>query len=401
MATGAQIFQMLQQGRQAYDRRQEQDYIDERRAIEDPIKDRELNRVDAARNAIVDTYGTMAGDPSSYASVQETDEQVQKLPGELANQDLDTRIRQFALDERINQRSLGAMGSYMQSLKGARQRGLTYEDAAKQIPQAAKDALGLTPEDEAQIIQALDANPGAEDQFMQLFQDPEQFAQFMEFAGPDGKPMYYSVTNRGTATPTDLRPVQEDTRLLEAQIDAQRALAEQRRASAAGKGGDEEAANEAALLPDRFDRVWNALNRAAEGGAYASSGDQDDIRRTWRGIGASDVGRFIGGLTGSERENLRDDVDAAVSELRMLFINNPNITSRMFDTPAEQEALMKQLEGGSSIESKIRAIQETENRFRRSYGLGASERQSGGSNEGGGNLADASDDDLFAILGGN
>lgn len=345
--------------------RREQAYVEERRAIEDPYRDRELARTDTARNAIVDTYGVMAGDPTSYQSVQTTDERIQKLPGELASQDLDNRIKEWGLDERINQRSLGAMGNVSLRVAEGLKVGRSAEETLAALPANVKTSLGITPDDEAQIVAAIGGDAARAQALADVFRDPEQFQQLLTGEGPDGKPLYAALSNRNNVTPlsgiTPTQPTALDIAEQEARIAATRALATQRNTPKASKAGEEP--QDPADIQAMFDRTWDALDKAAGGGAYASSNDPDWLRRTLRGAGASDVGRILGGLTGAKEEELRDNVDAAVSGLRMLFIENPNITSRMFDTPAEQKALMKQLEGGSSIESKIEALRWTENKF--------------------------------------
>lgn len=365
MATGAQVFDMLMAGSANNRARREQKYLEERRAIEDPYRDREFARQDTARNAIVDTYGVMAGDPVSYQSVQTTDERIQKLPGELASQDLDNRIKEWGLDERVNQRSLGAMGNVALRVAEGLKAGTPAETTLAGIPTNVKTALGLTPEDEAQIVSAIGGDAARAEALADVFRDPEKFQQLLEGEGPDGQPMYAVLGTRNTVTPlsgiTPTQPSELDIAEQQARIAATRALTTQRNTPKPAKAG--EAPQDPGDIQAMFDRTWDALDKAAGGGAYASSNDPDWLRRTLRGAGASDIGRIIGGLTGAKQEELRDNVDAAVSGLRMLFIENPNITSRMFDTPAEQKALMKQLEGGSSIESKIEALRWTENKF--------------------------------------
>jgi len=360
MATGAQIFDMLNAGAAAGRARREEGYTNQRRAVEDPLKDQQLNRVNNARNAIVDTLGVEYGDPSTYSTAQQTDENIQKLPGELELQGQQVTQGKESIANTFNERELAGMTSMLYGVKRAVQNGATVEEALSSIPQAGKAALRFTPEDEAQLIAGIGGDPSRIDGLIDTFGKPEVVKQLLT-VDKDGEAAYKTIGDRGTITDINEAPYTKPEDPLDAEY--RRAQINALNRKGVGKDGDEPE-KAAAKTQGMFDRAYGALADAATGGAYASSDDPDALRRTVRGLGASDIGRIVGGLTGAKQEELRDNVDAAVSGLRLLFIENPNITSRMFDTPAEQKALMKQLEGGSSIESKYEALKWTERRFK-------------------------------------
>jgi len=369
MATGAEVFNMLMQGAASGRTRREEGYTNRRRAVEDPYKDRALARTDNARNAIVDMYGVAAGDPEAYSVAQGTDESVQKLPGELKLQDRQITMNDqsiAATDREVEEaaftKKVGAVKNFITGAEQIAERGGDIGAYMSSIPASVKAEMDWDEEDDAWLAETF-ATGGVEGlrAARAALGDPDKVKELIELQGSDPARAEYATVSEGgvirrTGENVYANPLDDEAK--RAEIALRRAQADKARTAA---GADEEGGT--GPVSELFDRAWGAITAAAEGGAYPSSGDQDFIRRTFRGFMASPVGRGVATVGGTEGEELRDNVDAATSALRMLFIENPNITSRMFDTPAEQRALMKQLEGGSSLESKVEALKWTEARF--------------------------------------
>lgn len=370
MSTGAEIFNMILSGAENGRARREEGYLRSRREIEDPYKDKELARVDTARDAIVGTYGPMAGDPASYSSVQATDEQVQKLPGELKNQDLDIRIREMGIQDRINTQTLGAMQNILRGVSGQVKQGKDPAEALAAIPARAKAALGLTAEDETQMVEALRANPEGIDGLVDLLGDPEAFQQLLEI-DVDGKPMYATLGERGTVRQLDVAPytdpLEREKQL--ADIDAARALAAQRRTTKAGSGDGE---GEDPLAMDAFkanlDDLRSLIRQGAATGTFVVQG-ADPVNNALASAATSEIGQAAQRMLGTPEQNIRNQIRALVPNITNTIRQATNMGVRMLDTEKEYQRFIEMVNNmDADTDAMLAAVDRLERTFYRELG---------------------------------
>jgi hypothetical protein len=347
----------------------------------------ENQRRNEAANYLSQQYGPAAGDPVAYG-------QLEGIERGKRNEERDVQTTQQAQAEAERQRRLTGTRTALQLAQRGVQAGIAPADIFARIPEATRQDLGIDDGFTAAVTQ----DPTMLDTLGRVL-DPQDAMELRTGTGPDGKPAFFTFDSSapedqqvriiGGATPTvsggggtgnraALRVVGStlfDPYTGEVVADLSGSLEEGARATsrgrevgkvegtAAGKG-DQFAVNMEMIL----DRNIRALQAATEGGAIVSAEDPNFLSRTLTGLSGTEPGRFLAGITGDPKEVLRENVDAAASSMRELFIQNPDITSRMFDTPAEQQALLAQLEGGRTLESKLSALNETARRFRVLYG---------------------------------
>lgn len=362
----------------AANRRQqeEHDYTMGRREVTDPYRDRELERRENAIQAMIEQYGPAAGAPQEYATNQRTDAAAQMLPGELEQQAIMNETRKFALEQNLDAKALNEFGTVADQMLAQIDAGTPPEQAYMAIPEPIRRTLDFTEQDATELVNAYLQNPNAVKAMTQMWRDPAKVQQIFKAQGENG-PEFFAFRSDGTAQGTGVAPYEPPP---EPPTDLDRARAEYYRAQAAraysqargsgsGSGSssdqgtppgsrvmneeDLEAFNGYRLFAQQLAQHRDNLVRADELRAIPSS-KNDMITNVL--TGDNPVGRFIGDLTGSEKEEARKNLDVSVSKLMTTFMQQNDLGARMFDTQPEKEYWQSPLGVTGTVESRIKAV---------------------------------------------
>lgn len=342
--------------------RREEEYTTKRRQVEDPYKDRELARVDTGKNAIIDVYGPMAGAPDTYSSVQATDEAVKMQPGKLTAQTIKNKTDQNTLDNVIDDRQIAAMGNFAKAAAAHVKKGGSMVDFFGMYTPEMKAKIGLTPEEEANMIQAVGDDPTKAEALAEMFRDPEVIRQVLTSQGKDGNPEFTALTDRGNETTLNARPVPEDPLIAEerrARIAATRALADKR--AGTGAGGEQIAG-----LSTVLDEMRAKIVEGANTGAFVVTGGDAMTNMGARVADIPIVGRGIQQALGTPQQKIRDDVRGSAALILQQIRTQLGMGARMLDTEKEYERFMEIVNNSAtSAQTMLEALDRLEQTFLR------------------------------------
>jgi len=353
-------------GRAARQESNNQNYIADRRAIEDPYKDAELKRVNDARNALV-AKGVEFGDPDAARTVQTTQFEAQKQPGELAQQAATLDQTKATTDEtkvdttkKIGDETRAAALRGLDAMEALNPKDVA--DLAQRFTPSMAASLGINPQAFPQLLEMAKQFPDMPTFFKSMrdgFMGQEKVTGTISGYDAQGKPITINQGDRDKAgvipgfSTVDQRAADDAHRLSVASAEATRALGVQRLTGKPGATTPEQAAAQEVALFSTIDDMRNQLNTAVQSGAIPNS-DTDVISNLW--TGDNPIGRFIGSLTGDKKEEMRRTIDDTTTMLLTNIINAPGMSSRLFDTEGEKKMWRDMLGGGGSYGARWAAI---------------------------------------------
>lgn len=364
-----------QEARRAAD---EQNYISERRKIEDPLKDKQASRVDAARQGLVDQYGVQAGDPTSYGQVRGTQRADDLHPAEVEQAGLrttgmklsnegqqignDAAAFKAAEAEKLAAREgMGRLYAAM-GAAGVNDRATANAWLAAQTPENLQRITGQ-PTDPAKIPQLLDQLDAAPEGFeaglraqRTALGNPEKFRQIIT-GMKDGKPVYEAISDEQAPGTLDVRPGGPNDDLERQLLQAQIGQANRANQPKGVVSPEDQAAKLDSLLFSIGD-MKTVLGEASRSGAITN--DQGDFVSNLFS-GDNPAGRFVGQLTGDPKETLRTQIDnKATALLNALIHMDGSTSSRLFDSNAEKDLWLRSLGVGGSYQARLKAVEDFE-----------------------------------------
>jgi len=363
------------QGQEARRAADEQNYIEARRKIEDPLKDRQLTRTDAARQSLVDQYGAQAGDPTSYGQVrgvQRADElQPLEVEGKkLSNEGQGITNESAKADNQFNvgERERAAAGRVLAGLANS---GVTNVDEAaayfSSIPPEVLAQSGTDPAKIPQLLEQLKQFPDFQQGVRAMrhtMGTPERVSQVVSGIGKDGQPVNMAIGEDQAPGALDVTPDgrarDQAYRLGEANIEATRALTNQRNRPPAAKVGAKspeqiaQAAARASMLVD------DAMGLIAEGArkGYIPSENQDAFTRAGAQLaGIPLIGPALQGFADPQAQTLRDSVTGKTNALLREYTQAMGIMSTSINSNFELQNIQAIIRNAdSSAEAQLEAM---------------------------------------------
>jgi hypothetical protein len=364
------IINSLLAGRQDRRAQDEFEYAQRRAAIDDAAKDETVQQELAARRARIDRFGEEAANVADFSNMRASEREEALQPGRLETQDLTNRGMRTTLDNNAQDRERSNMSRALGMLA---QSGATDAASARAWVQRSSDGLARAfgdPDAATDIMQLIDLVGQNEGDFAQNIHavrvglgSPETVSQYLEGYDADGNLITMGIGSE--AAPGEVQGVapvglsrkqaEEDRaleqKLLRAQINATNASAAASRASAAKKAGDDENdPYKIAGFISLYDKALADLEEAKNIGAVptATSNPLDNLV----GQGATIAGRVSGTARGAAAERVEANARAIFSAISQAGTGQ----TRLFDTPAEMNAMLSTLGNKGTYETRRDAL---------------------------------------------
>lgn len=370
-------FMQGQEGRRAAD---EANYIAQRRAIVDPRTDRQAADLEAARAANIAKYGVQAADPTSLGQLEGIQDRRDLKPGVMEQQGLTTESMklgnagqglsntstQLSNEGVIDARARDAASRTLDAIEES--GATTVQEIAQRIPPAVMASFGTDPAKVPQLLETLASFPDLKTGIAAMrdgLLGNEKVTATLTGMGPDGKPIYFNQGDRASTGAvqgvTPGGPNDDLNRqLLAAQVEATRALANQRNTPAAPKAGTktpeqmQQAAARATMLID------DAMALVAEGArkGYIPSNAQDGMTRG--GAQAAQlpiIGPLVQGVVSPEAQTLRDQITSKTNALLREYTQAMGIMSTSINSNFELQNIQSIIDNaGASAETRLEAL---------------------------------------------
>lgn len=346
----------------------EANYISQRRAIEDPRADRQANRVDAARQAGIDQYGVLAGDPTSYGQLEGITQRKELHPLEVegkqaSNESTRTTTEGNKADNaaKLDARAREAASRTLDAIDASGAQ--TVADVAQKFPPAVLAQLGTDPAKFPDLLKHLQEYPDLKTGIKTLRDGllGAEKVDSIQTGLVDGKPVMYGVGERQAP---GVLPVAPDDRMhglnvqaKEAEIAAARALANQRNTPKPGKGA-------AVRDPKAVERVNSLVDEAmglvAEGArkGYIPSEQQDQVTRGGAQAAQTPViGPLVQGLVAPEAQTTRDKITGTTNAILREYVKAMGIGVGSINSNFELQNIQSIIDNaGSSAEARLRSL---------------------------------------------
>ncbi len=365
--------------------REEQNYIAQRRTVEDAREDETAKLSDAARAERIATYGAQGYDTVNLGQTEGIEQRRQLHPGAVEQQGATLESTRAGTKQTTVQTE--GMVADNAAEAGQREReaavrmldaieasgATTVQEIAQRIPPAMAAQLGTDPQKLPQLFEVLAQAPDLATGLKAMrdgLMGQETVTGTVTGIGPDGKPTFYNTGSRDK--PGAVAGVKPDDRMFGLDAEGKRLsneyikaqtgyMNERSRGGAAADAAQtpEQAAAAADALQGTINDMRTQLNDAVASGAITSSGpDADPIANLFSGD--NPAGRFIGALTGDPKEGQRKMIDDTATMLLTSLINSPGMSSRLFDSNAEKDTWTAMLGKSGSYEARMEAINKFE-----------------------------------------
>lgn len=357
-------------GRQARQAADEQNYIQERRALEDPFKDRELKRTDDARAALVAKNGVEAGDPTAYGQVEGINQRRELHP--TAVKQADATLEQTGVETTgMRQDNTKQLGDEARAA-GLRTLALMQNSPdPTRIPPAVIAEAGTNPASYANLVKMW-ADAPDKDQFYKAIrgslEGPEKVTGTISGYDSKGKPVTVKQGSFDQAGPmdnfstvdeqkreSDEKTAQEQRSLTRAQ--AQRALTPP---GSAGKISPQDRAAAIVRVGRLADDTLSLIAEATRNGWFP--GEQQDGFTRAGAMAANNtgiVGEMWQGLMDPKAATLRSTIKTNTAALLREYVKALGITGGSINSNFELQNIQQVINNaGSSGEAQLAAMQQ-------------------------------------------
>lgn len=364
-------FRAGRQGRQAAE---EQNYIQARRLIEDPLKDRDANRVDAARQANVAEYGVKAGDPTSYGQLEGIKQRGEMHP--IAVKQAEATLDQTGVTtegmraDQANTLGERERAAAVRTLDAIEASGATTpQEIAQRIPPAMLAQLGTDPKKFPQLLETLGQFPDLATGLRSIrdgLMGQEKVTGTISGYDAEGNPITIKQGSRDKPgvmegfSPVDEAARAQAARLGEANIEATRALSNQRNRPPAGRAGavtPQQAAAAAARATMLIDEAMGFVAEGARKG-YIPSENQDAFTRAGAQLANIPlVGPALQGAMDPKAQTLRDNITGKTNALLREYTKAMGIMSTSINSNFELQNIQAIIRNAdSSAEAQLEAL---------------------------------------------